>query len=308
MAGTRNTIASLVASAILAAALWLYVSLVRTYEGDVLVPCVAVPPAGQTILSNVPKFISVHVRTSGLNIVNMTYFNKPQTCSLNVSELRTIGPEQYVLSQAEILSKLSDVVSTRMLATIPSDIAITTGTPEVKKVPIVVPHTISVRSGFVLVKPPIAETPLVTLRGMKAVVQSIEQWSTQKIFLEDAHESIVLEVPVADSLASSVDVHPRTIRVKLDVQRQADVEIADVPITPGEGALMQGITLRPATVRVTIRGGVNDVASITRDDLIVDLQGPTSSGYAVPRVRILKNARVVRVWPRAIQIVRSSSK
>lgn len=308
MASKRYTIVSILASVLLAAALWVYVSLVRTYEGDVYVPIVAIPPPGQTILSNVPKFITVHVRTSGLNIVNMTYFNKPQTCTLVVSKLRSVGPERYVVSNAELLSELSDVIASRMLSTMPSELAITTGTPETKKVPITVPHMVSVRPGFVLASPPAPDVSTVTIRGMASVVQGIDHWSTQKLFIEDAHESAVLEVPVLDSLVSSLDVTPKSVRVRLDVQRLADLEIADVPVTLINGTGQADVAIRPSHVRVTIRGGVNNIASITREDLVVELDGALKTGYAAPRVRTLKNARVVSISPRMVQIVRVARK
>lgn len=306
MAARRFTFLNIIGSVLLAMALWLYVSLTRTYEGDVQVPVIAIPPPGQTILSNVPKFITVHVRTNGLNLVNMTYYNKPQACTLYVTKLTSLGPEQYAMTNAELLRVLSDVVPSRMLSTVPSELAFTTGTPEIKKVPLTVPYSITVRPGFILVSPPTPELEMVTLRGMKSVVQNITQWSTDKIFIEDAHEASTIEVPIMDSLASVLDVSPKTIKVKLDIQRLADQVILDVPVTLVGTAAQSDVVLRPTRVNVTLRGGVQNISTLTRDDLSVEIESIPASGYAVPKIRLTKNARVVNTAPRMVQVIRTT--
>jgi hypothetical protein len=304
VASKRNTIISILISMVLATALWLYVSLIRTYEGDILVPLMVVPPAGQTILSNVPKFITVHVRTSGFNIVNMRHGNRPKACTLTVAKLRSVGTEQYVVSEAELLTELSNVIASRMLSTIPSELTFITGTPVVKEVPIMVPYNITVRPGFVLASPPTPMQTAVTIRGMASAVDSIQSWSTKKIFIEDAHESAVVEMPVTDSLSSSLDVTPRSIRVKIDVQRLADQEIRDVPVTIPEGMGMADVIIRPSHVNITVRGGVDNIAKITRDDVTVEVDASGRTGYVVPKVGLRQTARVVSITPRMVHVVR----
>lgn len=304
MASKRYTIVSILISMVLATALWLYVSLIRTYEGDIQVPLVVVPPAGQTILSNVPKFITVHVRTSGFNIVSMTHVNRPRACTLTVAKMRSVGTEAYVVSEAELLTELSDVIASRMLSTIPSELSFITGTPVVKKVPIMIPHNIVVRSGFVLASPPTPIQSMVTIRGMASAVDSIRAWSTKKIFIEDAHESAVVDMPVIDSLARELDVTPKSIRVKIDVQRLADQEIRDIPVTTPDRAATADVVIRPSHVQVTVRGGVDNIAKITRDDVTVEIDAAGRTGYIVPTVRLKQNARVVSISPRMVQVVR----
>jgi YbbR domain-containing protein len=308
VAARRFTFLNIISSVLLALALWLYVSLTRTYEGDIQVPVIAIPPSGQTILSNVPKFITVHVRTNGLSLVNMTYYNKPQACTLHVAKLTSLGPEQFAMTNAELLRVLSDVVPSRMLSTVPSELAFTTGTPEIKKVPLTVPYSINVRPGFVLATPPTPEIQMVTLRGMKSVVQNITQWSTQKIFIEDAHEASTVDVPVLDSLTNVLDVAPKTIKVKLDIQRLADQVILDVPVTLIGAAAQSDVVLRPARIDVTVRGGVENISTLTRDDIAVEIESIPPSGFAIPKIRLAKNARVVSSSPRLVHAVRTSRK
>jgi hypothetical protein len=304
VASKRYTAVSILISIVLATALWLYVSLIRTYEGDIHVPLVVVPPAGQTILSNVPKFITVHVRTSGFNIVSMRHVNQPQACTLTVAKLRSVGAEQYVVSEAELLTELSDVIASRMLSTMPSELTFITGTPVVKKVPVMVPHSITVRSGFVLASPPTPLQSMVTIRGMASAVDGIQSWSTKKIFIEDAHESVVMEMPVIDSLASSLDVTPKSVRVKIDIQRLADQEIRDIPVTASSGMGMADVIVRPSHINITVRGGVDNIAKITRDDVTVEVDASGRTGYVVPKVSLRQNARVVAITPRMVHVVR----
>jgi len=304
VAARRFTILNITGSVLLAMTLWLYVSLTRTYEGDVLVPVIAIPPPGQTVLSNVPKFITVHVRTSGLNLVNMTYYNKPQACTLLVPRMQSLGPDQYAMNNAELLRTLSDVVPSRMLSTIPSELTVRTGTPEIAKVPLTVPYAISVRPGFILASPPTPDVKMVTIRGMKSVVENIKQWSTRKVFMDDAHEAAVIEVPVLDSLASSVDVSPKLIKVRLDIQRLADQQIVDVPVKLVGAAAQAGAAVRPSHITVTVRGGVENIATLSRDDLTAEIEQIPTSGYTTPKVRLSKNARVVSVTPRLVHVLR----
>lgn len=304
MVRPQHSIPQVISAILAATGLWLYVSLTRTYEGDVLVPVVAIPPPGQSILSNVPKSVVVHVRTSGLNLVNLLYYNKPKACTLTVAKMRSIGPETYGIDNAELLRTLSEVVSSRMLSTVPSQLTITTGTPEVTKVPLTVMTNVSVRPGFVLSSPPTAEPSMVTLRGMKSIVQGIRSWSTKTAFIEDAHEVMIVEVPVSDSLMTLVDVIPKTVRVKIDVQRLADIVIPDVPVALVGAAAQSDVVVRPAYVHVTLRGGIQDIAHITRDNIAIEIASVPESGLATPTVRLANNARLVSVTPRFVQVVR----
>ncbi|MBU3699530.1 MAG: hypothetical protein FGM33_05895 [Candidatus Kapabacteria bacterium] len=304
MAARRSNAATLIVSIVMACGLWAYVTLTRTYEDDIDVPITVVPPAGQTIISNVPMSVSTRVRTSGLQIANLLLYNHPKTCTLALAEQAQDEPNAFRISNATLVSQLAASLGVRVLSVSPVDITLRTGTPELKSVPLVVSHGIMCRPGFIMPSEPRADRASVTLRGIKEVLEPLTQWSTKKIILDDVHESLTIDVPLSDSLRSMVDVMPKTVRVHFPVQQVADVTIEDVEITLAKGLADMGYVIRPGRLRVTLRGGVQDLSELTRLDLRCQISAVPTNGVVVPVVTCPRGMRVISTFPRTVLLVR----
>ncbi|HBB25544.1 MAG TPA: hypothetical protein DCZ59_04700 [Bacteroidetes bacterium] len=304
MAARRSNVLTLLISVLMAIALWAYVTLTRTYEDDIDVPIAVVPPAGQTIISGVPASVTVRVRTSGLNIANLRLYNRPKVCTLSLGEQAPDEPSAFRVSNPTMLKRIAEDLGVRVLSVSPADITLRTGTPELKSVPLVVAHSIECRPGFMITSEPTADRASVTLKGIASVLAPLTSWSTRKILLGDVHEGMTIDVPLSDSLRSLVDVMPKSVRVHIPVQQVADATIEDVEVSLEKGLADMGYTVRPNRLRVTVRGGVNDLAELTRLDLRCQISGIPANGVVIPTVICPRGMRVIACSPRTVRLVR----
>ena len=291
----------------MACGLWTYVTLTRTYEDDIDVPIEVTPPAGQNIISAVPGTITVRVRTTGLRIANFRIFNRPDTCTLALEEQSPTDPSAFRIGNGALLSTIAAALGVRVVSVSPIDITVRTGTPVIKSVPLSVAHSISCRPGFIMTSAPTPDRASVTLRGVNDVVAPLSHWTTKRIMLDDVHESTTIDVPMSDSLASMVDVMPKSVRVHITVQQLAEIDVHDVPITLSQRLIDEGFVARPSRIRVTLRGGVDDLASVTSTDLRAEIADANSYGIVLPTVAAPAGMRVIALLPRTVQLVRRQS-
>ncbi|MFM8771151.1 MAG: hypothetical protein ACKOE4_03905 [Candidatus Kapaibacterium sp.] len=304
MAARRSNVLTLFVSVLMACGLWTYVTLTRTYEDDIDVPIAVMPPAGQNIISAVPATITVRVRTTGLRIANFRIFNQPDTCTLALEEQSPTDPSAFQIGTGALLSTIAGALGVRVVSVSPVDITVRTGTPVIKSVPLTVAHSISCRPGFIMTTAPTPDRASATLKGVNDVVAPLTHWTTKRIMLDDVHESTTIEVPMSDSLASMVDVMPKSVRVRITVQQLAEIDVHDVPITLSQRLIDAGFVARPARIRVTLRGGVDDLASITSADLRAEITDANSYGIVLPTVTAPGGMRVISLMPRTVQLVR----
>ena len=266
MAQRRFSISTLLIAIFGAVALWTYVSLTRTYEDDLDVPLVVISPPNQAMLSTVPSTVRIRIRATGLQILNALYFTKSVACTLDLASMQSDQPSTYIAEISDLLSGVTTTIPMRTLSVQPERITLTTGDLAVKRVPLRVTYSLACRPGFMLTAEPRTDVINVEVRGSRNVVEGLTHWSTEPIFLDDVHETRVVDIPVSDSLQSLINIQPSRVRVTFSVQQAADRTIADVPV--GFGVAVDSLlTLSPRRISVVIRGGVEDIASITARDL-----------------------------------------
>ncbi len=304
MAARRSNALTLAIAVLMACALWTYVTLTRTYEDDVQVPILVAPPAGQTIISSVPTAMTVRVRTSGLRLANFQLFKRPDTCILSLEQQSPSDPSVFSVTNTALVRELSAALDVRVVSVSPMDVAVRTGTPVMKSVPLSMPYTINCREGFVLTSPPVADRASVLLKGIADVITPLKQWSTKRIMLDDVHESMSIDVPVNDSLPSLVDVAPHVVRVHITVQQVAEALIHDVPVVLSKQLIEAGYEARPQRISVTLRGGVDDLASTTAMDVRAEVSQFRPYGACIPAIIAPQAMRVIATHPRTIQLVR----
>lgn len=300
MARRRHSISILILCIVLGAALWGYVTLTRMYEVDIALPLSVKTPPNQALLSTVPDSITIRVRASGLQVLNLKYFSKGARCDVDLSSMKPQSQSLYVVESDDLVRSVVSPNPVRILSVTPNAVTMATGDLFVKQVPLKLRTNIACRDGFEIVEEPSADPQMVEIRGTKSVVEGIESWPTQKLSLEDVHESTVATIDVSDSLMTLLNVVPSQVKVSINVQQTADVEIADVPITFITAA-PKGAMIEPTHIRVRIRGGIDVVSSLTSADIKATV--PTeASGIVTPIVTVPRGARVMAVLPKTVRV------
>jgi len=303
MAARRFSFLTLGGALAVGVGLWTYVSLTRAYEDDLIVPLTVVSSPNQALLSTVPPTLTVRVRATGLQLLNFRYFSQAAVCTLDLRRLRPTAPSTYTAESPDLLRGIVSSIPLRTLSVIPKELTLATGDLTVKRVPLRVHHNITCRAGFVLGSQPYADLHEVEVRGTKSIVERVQEWTTQRLSLEDVHESASMDVPVSDSLMSLINVIPSSVRVHINVQQSADLFVMDVPVILATSQNSASLTVHPQRVRILVRGGVDDVSAITARDLHAEITERPTTGYVRPRVLAPSSVRVIAIDPPFVRVV-----
>lgn len=301
MAQRRFSISTLLIAVVAAVGLWTYVSLTRTYEDELDVPFVVISPPNQAMLSTVPTLVRIRVRATGLQILNARYFTKSVACTLDLAAMNPDESATYVAESDDLLRGVTTTLPLRTIAVEPDRLTLTTGDLAVKRVPLRIRYALSCRPGFMQTAEPTSDVIDVEVRGSRDVVERLTEWSTERILLEDVYTTRVVDVPVSDSLQSLINVQPSRIRVQFPVQQAADRTINDVPVSFGV-AIDTLLAISPRQISVVVRGGVDDIATITARDLRAEINELSPSGIVRPRIIAPSSIRVISTTPSFVRI------
>ena len=169
MARRRYNIGILIGCLILSAALWGYVTLTRTTEDDVEIPLIVEAPANQALLSTVPRTITVRVRGSGLQILNMKYLNKTSDCRIDLSRLRSTSGSLYEIERDDLVRSTTLPGALSIVSFTPTALLLTTGDLFTKEVPVELVSNITCRDGFEIIGAPVMDPTIVEVRGTRSI-------------------------------------------------------------------------------------------------------------------------------------------
>lgn len=288
---------------LLAAFTWGYVSLARTYEDDFLIPLVVVPPANQALLSTVPSSIIVRARGTGISLLNLKLFNRSAAATLDLNKLRASSEGVYQITREDLIRSINTSRQINTVGVSPGSMTLATGDLAVRTVPVILRRSLATRESFRVIGSPQVTPATVEVRGSKVIVDKIVEWPTQSLRLADLHTSFESDVPVSDSLMTLVNVVPAFVKVRGTVQQVTDIALADVPVVVVDAGSMLNIDVRPKYVRVVIRGGVEDLANMTSNDVRVEVSPLTGDAYVRPRVIASDRVTVMGTIPAFIRVV-----
>ena len=303
MASSRHSIGILILCLLLAAFTWGYVSLARTYEDEFLIPLVVVPPPNQALLSTVPASIIARARGTGIQLLNLRLFNRSATCTLDLSKLRASSEGVYQITRDDLIRSISTSRQINTISVNPAALTLSIGDLAVRKVPVRLRTNLSTRESFRVIGSPEVLPSMVEVRGSKVIVDDITEWPTQRLNLADVHQSFENDLPVSDSLMTLVNVVPSVVRVRGTVQQMSDIALDDVPVVLVDAGSMRNIDLRPKYVRVILRGGVEELANMTSEDIRIEVSPLTGDVYVRPRVITSDRVTVMGTIPAFIRVV-----
>lgn len=304
MARRRNSIGVLVSCVLLAVLMWGYVSLTRVYEDYVDVPLTVTAPPNQALLSTVPPTLTFRVRGTGWQILNLRMY--PQiACAIDLAKQQPSQQSVYELEKSDLIRAITTSQPFQTLDVVPSTLVLNTGDQVMKRVDVSLRHSTTCRPGFVVIGEPTVEPRSADVRGSEAVVRSIDRWPTQRLLQTDLHYGVTTLVSMSDSLASLLNVTPQQVRVHTNVQQVADRVIVDVPVEIPSIQGARSTMIVPSMISVIVRGGVDDLSTLTAQRLRAVISETTipMSGYVRPTITVPPNMTLLGTIPSVIRYV-----
>jgi hypothetical protein len=282
---------------LLSAMLWFTFTMQETYTVVLEMPTmVSNIPDDQALVTMPPQRARVQVQGEGFQLVQL-YYNPP---TIPIDARR----EQVNLEDA--VPELGKNV--RPLSVSPRSVELIKERRITRRLPVRFAGSITTPDTHGLVSPPRILPDSVQVSGARSIIERLLYWPTEPVQLENIRDSIVVRVPLSDTLSLLVDKNLQQVTVSAraveftEAVRQIDVTITGAP--PGR----QVVTLEPPSVEVRYRVPIDHYsaslvapdffATISYDDIRADTSGRLVPNLQTPAGLMIRD---VQMSPRSLR-------
>ncbi len=275
MLNNTNQIKRLLYSFIIAFIFWFFIKSEDTYSVTTKIPLVARNLQEQkTYKEEVPQSIIVTLKGSGRAFIWLRFFDSFYEDYKAVLDLSRIADEynfeldQYYKNNPEkiVLPPSLDLEFVEVIS--PRNIKINLDQYLVKKVPIRSQVIISTEPGYVQVGNQVFIPDSISIGGPQEVVDTIAFVNTGKDTIEGLVSSVERELSIINP-NKLVNFDPKKVQGYIDIQPISETIVTGIPVKLTNKPNDINVFVNPATVSLTIVGGLNEIARITSNDIEV---------------------------------------
>ena len=296
MLTNTNQIKRLLYSFVIAFIFWFFIKSEDTYSVTTKIPLVARNLQEQkTYKEEVPESITVTLKGSGRAFIWLRLFDRFYEDYKAVLDLSSIADEydfeldQYYKSNPEkiVLPSSLDLEFVEVIS--PRNIKINLDQYLVKKVPIKSQVSISTEPGYIQVGDISFLPDSVSIGGPQEVVDNITFVKTQEDTISNLIVSLDRELLIINP-DKLVDFDPKKVEGFIDIQPISETIVTGIAVKLINKPNDINVFVNPATVSLTIVGGLNQIASIVSTDIEVFINFQESltpyKKFYSPEVRI----------------------
>lgn len=275
MLNNTNQIKRLLYSFIIAFIFWFFIKSEDIYSVTTKIPLVARNLQEQkTYKEEVPQSIIVTLKGSGRAFIWLRFFDSFYEDYKAVLDLSRIADEynfeldQYYKNNPEkiVLPPSLDLEFVEVIS--PRNIKINLDQYLVKKVPIRSQVIISTEPGYVQVGNQVFIPDSISIGGPQEVVDTIAFVNTGKDTIEGLVSSLERELSIINP-NKLVNFDPKKVQGYIDIQPISETIVTGIPVKLTNKPNDINVFVNPATVSLTIVGGLNEIARITSNDIEV---------------------------------------
>ncbi|MDG2188818.1 MAG: CdaR family protein [Candidatus Marinimicrobia bacterium] len=296
MLTNTNQIKRLLYSFVIAFIFWFFIKSEDTYSVTASIPLVARNLQEQkTYKEEVPESIIVTLKGSGRAFIWLRFFDNFYEDYKAVIDLSSIADEynfeldQYYKNNPEkiVLPESLELEFVEVIS--PRSIKINLDQYLVKKVPIKSEVIVSTAPGYIQVGEEVFSPDSISIGGPQEIVDTINFVKTQKDTLVNLVSSIESEFLIINP-DRVVDFDPKKVKGFINIQPISETIVTGIPVKLINKPNDINVFVNPATVSLTIVGGLDQIASIVSTDIEVLINfekswSPDKQFYS-PEVRI----------------------
>ncbi|MDG1268969.1 MAG: CdaR family protein [Candidatus Marinimicrobia bacterium] len=296
MLTNTNQIKRLLYSFVIAFIFWFFIKSEDTYSVTTSIPLVARNLQEQkTYKEEVPESIIVTLKGSGRAFIWLRFFDNFYEDYKAVIDLSSIADEynfeldQYYKNNPEkiVLPESLELEFVEVIS--PRSIKINLDQYLVKKVPIKSEVIVSTAPGYIQVGEEVFSPDSISIGGPQEIVDTINFVKTQKDTLVNLVSSIESEFLIINP-DRVVDFDPKKVEGFINIQPISETIVTGIPVKLINKPNDINVFVNPATVSLTIVGGLDQIASIVSTDIEVLINfekswSPDKQFYS-PEVRI----------------------
>jgi YbbR domain-containing protein len=275
MLTNTNQIKRLLYSFVIAFIFWFFIKSEDTYSVTTSIPLVARNLQEQkTYKEEVPESIIVTLKGSGRAFIWLRFFDNFYEDYKAVIDLSSIADEynfeldQYYKNNPEkiVLPESLELEFVEVIS--PRSIKINLDQYLVKKVPIKSEVIVSTAPGYIQVGEEVFSPDSISIGGPQEIVDTINFVKTQKDTLVNLVSSIESEFLIINP-DRVVDFDPKKVEGFINIQPISETIVTGIPVKLINKPNDINVFVNPATVSLTIVGGLDQIASIVSTDIEV---------------------------------------
>ncbi len=283
---------------------WVSVNLGNEFQTTIEVPVrVENLPPTKAIASALPKSVFVKIQGTGWKLLN-SIISPNLRYTIDFSSLTR---KDTLFTSKNLHERISFPAGIHIFLISPETVTVAIDSKISKKVPIIPDVNISYRRGFDIIGCMKAFPESITISGAQSLLNSINEWKTKPITLNDINEPTNIKAELADTFQLEVTRPAFVPTISFDVQPIAEKTINDIPVDVSEVPSNRTIVLIPPKISIIIRSGVNTIASLTEKDFHASIEYTAilldTSGTIQPVISAPQNVTVVQKKPEKIQYV-----
>ena len=274
MLTNTNQIKRLLYSFVIAFIFWFFIKSEDTYSVTTSIPLVARNLQEQkTYKEEVPESIIVSLKGSGRAFIWLRFFDNFYEDYKAVIDLSSIADEynfeldQYYKNNPEkiVLPTSLDLEFVEVIS--PRNIKINLDQYLVKKVPITSEIMVTTSAGYIQVGE-VFSPDSISIGGPQEIVDTIDFVKTQKDTLVDLVSSVESEFLIINP-DRVVDFDPKKVKGFINIQPISETIVTGIPVKLINKPNDINVFVNPATVSLTIVGGLDQITKIGSTDIEV---------------------------------------
>lgn len=294
----------ILATTLFASLLWGFVNLGNTFQTHVVVPlAITGLPRGMAMQAPVPRSLGLKLRGEGWRLAALILGTDMQ-CTVDLTSLL---PGQEAITLPDVAERLGIAGGVQALGMTPDSILVAFDSLAERRVPVVLDYVATFRDRYGPVGPAVAIPDSVTLSGAASVLAATDSWRSARSVFDNLKSPVDVTVPMAESDRYRIDVSPREVRLRLDVQWFAEKILSGVAVEVRSVPPHREVILVPPRLELVVRGGVDVLSRVNPADIRASLDYAVilsdTSGSLVPEIAAPPGLQVVSARPERLQYI-----
>lgn len=283
--------------------LWLYLKFNVVYNVEISIPLNVQVSNTQALSENLPENITIVASGKGWDLLNMM-LARDKDFSLDVSNVKN----DTKLNTRQMLSERLNIPSNVSVLSVEPE-TITISFEKVFKKYVKVTNNVSLQlsDGYEIIGEPEILPDSVLVSGASSIVSNLKSLPTEYKLIKDVNENVTLTVSLKDTLSNIIRIEPSMVTVIFKVDLLAEKDFKDLQIQVENIPEDKEVLLVPPSLSLSLRSGVNELASINPADIRIIVQysdiESDSLGYVVPEVILPFEATIINMTPEKLQYI-----
>jgi hypothetical protein len=260
-------------------------------------------PEGKALRGYLPSTVSVRLRGTGWRIVSMLFSGTPQ-CVLNVGAL---GSQPVVVSKTQLMNNIILSAGVHAVDVNIDTLVLSLDRYVERELRVQADVIVDCPDGYGVVGDIRVKPERIVVGGAESILRAADSWKTEHAVFTRVREPFVAQVPVLHADGYVFHIPQKVVQVSVNVQPFAEKTLTGLRIETRFVPPYREIIFIPPRVDVIVRGGIDQLATLSSDDvrLSVDYRDlvDDTTGFVQPAVESPPGIRVLAKRPEQLQYI-----